>query len=121
VTSHHHPRRRMTVTSSEPRHLDSQPARAGTVVDTSRAVLVDRLCAARLGAGRQLRGAYALQLGGRVNQTTDRVTVTHLLDAAGLAAIVAEVLALARQGGDGELAAALAALDRPRTAAGDRP
>jgi hypothetical protein len=102
-------RRRVTVHASDPRHVGAATATVGTAVDTRHGILVDSLNAARVAHGTRGQLVYALQLGGRVNQSTDRVSVLHLLDADGLAAIVGEAVLLAQRDGDGPLAAAMLA------------
>lgn len=81
---------------------DEDPfGRSNSIVDTRRAVLLDSVDVVMLdnpSDGRQIAG---LELGGRINRTSDRAAQLYLFDADGVASIVSELIGLAqRAGGD---------------------
>jgi len=77
--------------------------RDAVVVDTSDAVLLDYSTVStvelqrRSGPGPASEVAFALMLEGRVNKTRDRTRVLYLINADGVAALVTELLGLAKR------------------------
>lgn len=70
--------------------------RNDAIVDMRQAVLLDHVHVAmvELGRGRGFESGIALELGGRVNKTTTRNETLYLLDADGVAALIAELLGI---------------------------
>jgi len=85
--------------------------RDAVVVDTTNAVILDYSTVSIVEVAR--RGepdetAVALMLEGRINKTADRTRVLYVMNGDGAAAIVTELLGIAKRaerGGDGKLAA----------------
>lgn len=73
----------------------------GVVIDTRKSVLLDGANVAMLSNPSDRCRLAAVQLSGRVNQSPDRTRVLYIMDAGGLAALVAEMVGLAgREGGE---------------------
>lgn len=74
-------------------------AKGGVVIDTRDAVLLETvdvcLVDAVRGGRREERPLLALELGGRINKTSDEARILYLFDEDGAAAIVTELLGLA--------------------------
>lgn len=83
------------------------------VVDMTNAVILDYSTVSLVGLvrrGEEDETGVALLLEGRVNKTKDRTRVLYVMNADGAAAIVTELLGIAKRaerGGDGQLAAEL--------------
>jgi hypothetical protein len=83
--------------------------RDAVVVDTTNAVLLDYSTVSTVEAhrGHERQIAFAMMLEGRINKTRDRSRVLYLINADGAAAIVTELLGLAKRAerqGDSALA-----------------
>lgn len=83
------------------------------VVDTTNAVILDYSTVSLIGfvrGGKEDETGVGLMLEGRINRTQDRTRVLYLMNGDGAAAIVTELLGVAKRaerGGDGQLAAEL--------------
>jgi hypothetical protein len=88
--------------------------RGGVVIDTRNAVLLDGSQVALIDAvrGETHEPSFAVELQGRVNKTTDRVTVLYLTGADGIAALVSELLAVASRAGNDLTTDVLARLEQ---------
>lgn len=76
--------------------------RAGIILDTSRAVLLDGVHVAQVDAtrdGEPTEPLLGMLLSGRINQTPDLTSILYLLDVDGAAAISTEILALMGRAG----------------------
>jgi len=117
MTGRHTPKRRRP---TDPRRLGGDIAGPGgpydtdgVVVDTTNAVLLDNTTVSLVGVqrnGEPDETAVSLLLEGRVNQTHDRARVLFMTNADGVAALVTDLLALAKRAertGTPELAAEL--------------
>jgi hypothetical protein len=83
--------------------------RDAVVVDTTNAVILDYSTVSTVEAvrGGETETVIALMLEGRVNRSTDRTRVLYLMNGDGAAAIVTELLGIAKRaerGGDSQLA-----------------
>lgn len=86
--------------------------RDGVVVETTNAVLLDysTVSTVEVHRGDEAETAFALMMEGRINKTTDRSRILYLLNADGAAALVTELLGLAKRAerlGDIQLATEL--------------
>lgn len=92
---------------------DENPfGRNNSLVDTRGAILMDSVNVAMVTEGtRGQEGVVALNLGGRVNQSSARASLLFLFDADGVASIVSELLGLTHRAGDRFAADVTAALD----------
>lgn len=95
-------------TENDPRRLGGDIAGPGgphdrgqTVIDTRNAVLLETTTVVKADNPSDGRAFMAMQLEGRVNQTSDRASVLYLFDEDGAAAIVTELFGLAQRGGFG--------------------
>lgn len=73
--------------------------RGDALVDTTDAVLLDSTDVALMGALRQtgMETVIGLELGGRINKSTERRETLYLLNADGAAGIISELLGLAER------------------------
>lgn len=79
--------------------------RDDAMIDARRAVLVDEITVVLVGTATWDQGAgraIGLELGGRINKSEARTQVLYLMDEAGAAAIVTELIGLAGRAGAGE-------------------
>lgn len=85
---------------------DDPHARGSVVVDARHAILLDDMSVSTIDPDHGARGqesAIAMQLNGRINQTTDRASVLFVFGTDGAAAIITELMALfGRSGVDHE-------------------
>lgn len=82
---------------------DLDSGRGDAVLDTRQAVLKDEttVAMANLKFGEENRHVIGLELGGRINKSTDRAQILFLFDPDGAAAIITELVGICqRAGGD---------------------
>lgn len=90
----------------------------GVVIATEHAVLLERTYVAAMEPyrdGQPGQPVIAMQLGGRINKTTDQAEVLFLLDEDGAASVVTELIGIASRMGPEFLDRLLARLDRMPT------
>lgn len=81
----------------------------GVVLDATKAILLDMQMVARIDQGARGQEAFALLLGGRINQTADRAQVLFMAPLDGFAALITELHGVARRAGRGDELARLCA------------